>query len=161
VAVGEDFEAFYLSCRDRLAVQVAGLTGDRVEALDHVQEAFIQAWTRWDKVSRYDDPEAWVRRVACNRAISRWRRARRIVLRSQTSDGLHLDPEQHAVVAALAQLNQQEREAIVLHHLVGYSVEELARQLGAPAGTVKSRLSRGRVRLADLLGAEAVTSHER
>ncbi|MEO8887749.1 MAG: sigma-70 family RNA polymerase sigma factor [Jatrophihabitantaceae bacterium] len=149
-----DFDAFYLSCRDRLALQVAGFTGDGVEALDHVQEAFIQAWLRWDKVSGYDDPEAWVRRVACNRAVSRWRRARRLVLRATPEEWLHLDREQHAVIDALAGLNVKEREAIVLHHLVGYSVQEVAEQMHVPAGTVKSWLSRGRGRLAEVLRAD-------
>jgi RNA polymerase sigma-70 factor (ECF subfamily) len=149
-----DFDAFYLTSRDRLALQVAGFTGDAVEALDHVQEAFIQAWARWDKVSGYDDPEAWVRRVACNRAVSRWRRARRMVLRADADERLHLDPEQHAVIGALARLNAKEREAIVLHHLVGYSVDEVAEQLKVPTGTVKSWLSRGRARLAAMLRAE-------
>jgi len=156
-----DFDAFYLSSRDRLALHVAGFTGDPAEALDHVQEAFIQAWTRWDKVGSYDDPEGWVRRVACNRAISRWRRARRLILRAQSEDRLHLDPEQHAVIDALAQLNAREREAIVLHHLVGYSVDEVAEQLRVPSGTVKSWLSRGRSRLAELLRAEEAVGHER
>jgi RNA polymerase sigma-70 factor, ECF subfamily len=155
-----DFDAFYLTSRDRLALQVAGFTGDAVEAPDHVQEAFIQAWTRWDRVSGYDDPEAWVRRVACNRAVSRWRRARRMVLRATHEEQLHLDPEQHAVIDALAQLNAREREAIVLHHLVGYSVDEVAEHMRVPSGTVKSWLSRGRSRLAELLRAEEVTSRE-
>ncbi|MGH8960072.1 MAG: RNA polymerase sigma factor [Jatrophihabitantaceae bacterium] len=155
-----DFDAFYLSSRDRLALQVAGFTGDAAEALDHVQEAFIQAWARWDKVSGYDDPEAWVRRVACNRAVSRWRRARRVVLRATQDEQLHLDPEQHAVIEALALLGPREREAIVLHHLVGYSVEEVAEQLRVPSGTVKSWLSRGRARLAELLRAQQAVGHE-
>lgn len=155
-----DFDAFYLSSRDRLALQVAGFTGDAAEALDHVQEAFIQAWTHWDEVSGYDDPEGWVRRVACNRAVSRWRRARRLVLRATQQEQLHLDPDQHAVIDALAALNAREREAIVLHHLVGCSVQEVAQQMGVPAGTVKSWLSRGRSRLATLLRTEEVASHE-
>ena len=155
-----DFDAFYLSSRDRLALQVAGFTGDAAEALDHVQEAFIQAWARWDKVSGYDDPEAWVRRVACNRAVSRWRRARRVVLRATQDEQLHLDPEQHAVIDALALLGPREREAIVLHHLVGYSVEEVAEQLRVPSGTVKSWLSRGRARLAELLRAQEAVGRE-
>ena len=80
--MADDFDQFYLDSRDRLALQVAALTGDPAEAHDHVQEAFIRAWTQWDRISQYDDPEAWVRRVACNQAISRWRRARRLIVRA-------------------------------------------------------------------------------
>ena len=74
------FDAFYERARDRLAVQIAALTGDPAEAVDHVQEAFVRAWSRWGYVSGLDDPEGWVRRVAHNLAVSRWRRARRVVL---------------------------------------------------------------------------------
>ncbi len=70
-----DFDEFYLGCRDRVVLHVAALTGDPAEALDRVQEAFVKGWTRWDRISGYDDPEAWVRRVAYNHAVSGWRRS--------------------------------------------------------------------------------------
>jgi RNA polymerase sigma-70 factor (ECF subfamily) len=88
VADGEAFDSFYLASRDRLVLQVAALTGDPAEAPDHVQEAFARAWTRWDRIGACEDPEGWVRRVAVNQAVSRWRRARRVVLdRPRTSAG--------------------------------------------------------------------------
>jgi RNA polymerase sigma-70 factor (ECF subfamily) len=146
-----EFDAFYLAARDRLCVQVAALTGDPVEAGDHVQEAFIRAWSRWSYVSGLDDPEGWVRRVAHNLAVSRWRRARRVVLGRQPDTVAGWDDDQRAVIAALAALPRPQREAIVLHHLVGLSVAEIARDLGAPAGTVKSWLARGRRQLAAAL----------
>jgi RNA polymerase sigma-70 factor (ECF subfamily) len=146
--VDSDFDGFYLASRDRLVLQVAALTGDPAEAVDHVQEAFIRAWTRWDRISEYDDPEGWVRRVAVNQAVSRRRRARRVLLRPAADDQrIHLDPEQQSLIAALCRLSPREREAVVLHHLVGYSVEEIATELSVPTGTVKSWLSRGRARL--------------
>ena len=43
------------------------------ETQDLVQEAFIRAWKRWDRIRRYDDPVAWVRRVAWNLAMTRHR----------------------------------------------------------------------------------------
>ncbi|WP_375476870.1 SigE family RNA polymerase sigma factor [uncultured Jatrophihabitans sp.] len=150
----EAFDAFYARTRDRLAVQVAALTGDPVEALDHVQEAFIRAWGRWSRVGRLDDPEGWVRRVAHNLAVSRWRRARRTVLGDRPDGAVPgWDDDQGAVLAALAHLPRPEREAIVLHHLVGLSVAEIAAELRAPSGTVKSWLARGRARLATHLNA--------
>jgi RNA polymerase sigma-70 factor (ECF subfamily) len=96
-----------------------------------------------------------VRRVALNHAVSRWRRARRIVLRPAADDQrIHLDPEQQSVIAALRRLSSREREAVVLHHLIGYSVEEIATELSVPSGTVKSWLSRGRARLERELRAD-------
>ncbi len=152
-----EFDDFYLRVRDRLTVQIAALTGDPAEAGDHVQEAFVRAWTRWTYVSGLADPEGWVRRVAHNLAVSRWRRARRLVLGQRADTAVAWDDEQRAVVAALAGLPRQQREAIVLHHLVGLPVVEVARQLGAPVGTVKSWLSRGRRDLAVLLSPAEAT----
>jgi RNA polymerase sigma-70 factor (ECF subfamily) len=152
-----EFDEFYLRTRDRLTVQVAALTGDPTEAGDHVQEAFMRAWTRWTYVSVLDDPEGWVRRVAHNLAVSRWRRARRVVLGYRPDTSVEWDDEQRAVVAALADLPQQQREAIVLHHLVGLPVADVAEQMRAPVGTVKSWLSRGRQQLATLLEPSVAT----
>ncbi len=152
-----DFDEFYLGCRDRVVLHVAALTGDPVEALDHVQEAFVKAWTRWDRISCYDDPEAWVRRVAYHHAVSGWRRVRRLVLRAEADPNLpYFDADQLELFEALAQLPAREREAIVLHHLIGYSVDEIAGQLSAPSGTVKSWLSRGRAKLAAALATTEV-----
>jgi len=150
-----DFDAFYAASRDRLVVQVAALTGDPADAADHVQEAFVRAWSCWSRVGGLDDPEGWVRRVAHNLAVSRWRRARRLVLgglgdeRSTAWDDTQLD-----VLAALRTLPRREREAVALHHLADLSVEDVARELGAPVGSVKSWLSRGRARLGTVLRTE-------
>src|SRR5207249_3920186 len=122
-------------------------------------EAFVRAWTRWTYVGGLDDPEGWVRRVAYNLAVSRWRRARRLVFRAAAPDAVavDLDHEQRDVIEALRALPRGQREAIVLHHLVGLSVEEIANDLRAPAGTVKSWLARGRRHLAVALAASPAT----
>jgi RNA polymerase sigma-70 factor (ECF subfamily) len=154
-APDDSFDEFYRTSRDRLAVQIAALTGDTAEAMDHVQEAFIRAWARWDRVRGLDDPEGWVRRVAHNLAVSRWRRARRVVLRAHDEHRrIDFDEDQSDLIAALGTLPRTEREAIVLHHLAGLPVAEVALALGAPEGTVKSWLSRGRGRLAGQLRPE-------
>lgn len=147
------FDAFYEHARGRLAVQIAALTGDPTEAVDHVQEAFVRAWLRWGYVSRLDDPEGWVRRVAHNLAVSRWRRARRVALGRSPERVLEWDDDQREVVDVLRTLPRPQREAIVLHHLVGLSVDEVAAELHAPVGTVKSWLARGRAALARALTA--------
>lgn len=150
-----DFDAFYAASRDRLVVQVAALTGDPVEAADHVQEAFVRAWSRWSRVGDLDDPEGWVRRVAHNLAVSRWRRARRLVLGGLADEReTQWDETQLDVLAALRTLPRRERESIALHHLADLSVEQVAGELGAPVGSVKSWLSRGRARLGAVLSTE-------
>ena len=157
-----DFDEFYLGCRDRVVLHIAALIGDPAEALDHVQEAFVKAWTRWDRIADFDDPEAWVRRVAYHHAVSGWRRVRRLVLRSEPDPNVpYFDADQRELFEALAQLSAREREAVVLHHLVGYSVDEIATQLAAPSGTVKSWLSRGRAKLAAALSTPEVADELR
>jgi RNA polymerase sigma-70 factor (ECF subfamily) len=63
-----------------------------------------------------------------------------------------LSPDYLAIVAALRKISPGQRQAIVLRYLFALSVEEIARETGLPAGTVKARLSRGRQALAPLLG---------
>ena len=157
----DEFDSWYLGCRDRLVMQVAAVCGDRIEAMDFVQEAFVRAWSRWSRVGRYDDPEGWVRRVAVNLAIGRWRRARRVVLQSEVASSTwEISRDQDAAIAALATLPANERRAIVLHYLADLSVEDVAREMSAPAGTVKSWLSRGRAHLATRLSDDEEFSRD-
>ena len=127
-----------------------------------VQEAFCRALSRWRAVSRYDDPVAWVRRVAWNLALSKWRRTRTALtfLRKQRTTETQVDgpsPERVALLAALATLPDQQRRAVVLHYLADLSVAEVADREGVPEGTVKSWLHRARTALAAKLDAEGGT----
>jgi RNA polymerase sigma-70 factor (ECF subfamily) len=103
----------------------------------------------------YDNVEAWVRRVALNVAIGRWRRFRRHVT---FTDGPSLDDptgSEVAVLLALRQLPPPQRAALLLHHLVGLSVDDVAVELSAKTGTVKSWLHRGRASLEAQLRIQA------
>src|SRR5580704_2216523 len=71
---GSAFEQVYRSSYSTLVGQLFLLTADRAEAEDVVQEAFARLWGNWRELRGYDNHEAWVRRVAMNLAISRWRR---------------------------------------------------------------------------------------
>ena len=150
-----DFDAFYRAGAARLVRQLIPLVGSRAEAEDVVQEAYARAYARWSTVQRYDAPEAWVRTVALRLAVSRWRKSRNAVVawrrRAEATEVLGVGPETVALVAALKQLPEAQRVAIVLHHLMDLSVEQVAAEVGAPTGTVKARLSRGRAALAPLL----------
>jgi RNA polymerase sigma-70 factor (ECF subfamily) len=148
----DQFDELYRTSRDRLIVQIAAMSGDASEAKDFVQEAFIRAWAKWDHISTYDNPEAWIRRVAYHLAIGRWRRSRRVVLRPNVHhEHFEMPGEQAGVIDALQRIPASERRAIVLHHVCGLSVEEAAAELSAPVGTLKSWLVRGRAHLASQL----------
>lgn len=149
-----DFNAFYNAHFRVLALQLHAYAGDLTEAQDLVQEAFCRAYTRWDQVAGYDDPVAWVRRVAWNLATSRWRRQRRAaayLLRQREQHDPGPNPDRVAVVQALRTLPERQRRAVVLHHVADLSVAEIAAQEGVAEGTVKSWLHRGRIALAAVL----------
>lgn len=154
----DDFDSFYAATSRRLTHQMYAMTGNLADAQDCVQEAYARAWQRWGSVSSANDPEAWIRTVAWRIAASRWRKARNgaaaMVRNGPPEHGPPPSPDTVALVAALRQISEQQRRAIVLHHLVGMSVDEVARETGSPVGTVKARLSRGRAALAALLGEE-------
>ncbi|SHN26434.1 SigE family RNA polymerase sigma factor [Cryptosporangium aurantiacum] len=151
---GRDFGRFYGEHFAGLCKQLYAYHGDRAEAQDLVQEAFVRAWMRWATVSRYQDPAAWVRQVAWRLAVSRWRRTRTALAFAHRQREQHApppDPEHVTLVAALATLPENQRRAVVLHHLADLSVAEIAEQEGAAVGTVKSWLHRGRAALAGQL----------
>lgn len=150
------FTDLYASSFARLVGQVTVVTADREAAEEAVQEAFGRLWQGWESLGAYGNPEAWVRRVAINYAISGWRRRRRLRplddSGAMTSD--HDPGFRHEVEKALRTLPVKQRHALLLHHVMGLAVAEVAREMGAPEGTVKSWLSRGREALQRTLSKE-------
>ncbi len=158
-----DFTGFYHAHFADTVTLVYSFTADMPAAQDVAQEAFARAWQRWPDVSGYDNPLAWVRRVSINLANSRWRRlrtARSFLERQREEYEAELNPDHVAVVAALRKLPRNHREAIAMHYLADMPIDEVARHLDAPLGTVKSWLHRGRATLAESLVIElpAVTT---
>jgi RNA polymerase sigma-70 factor (ECF subfamily) len=161
---GAEFDDFYTASFERITGQVYAMIGNRDEAQECVQEAFVRAWAHRRKLDRAEHPEAWVRTTAYRLAVSRWRRTvrgRRPADRAVGPATQSAAPsEAHvALVAALKQLPEAQRQALVLHHIADLPVHDVAREVGAPEGTVKARLSRGRAALAALLADEEGLSH--
>jgi RNA polymerase sigma-70 factor, ECF subfamily len=151
----DGFAAFYAGSYRRLLGQLFAVTGDLAEAENVLQEAYARAFARWSRVGDYDLPEAWVRRVAINLAAmaerSLRRRARALLRLGPPPLVPELSPDLVDLRDALAALPLGQRQVIVLHHLVGLPVEEVARELRLAPGTVKSRLARGRAAMAGAL----------
>jgi RNA polymerase sigma-70 factor (ECF subfamily) len=158
----ETFDAFYAGSVRRLVSQLYAMTGNRAEAEDVVQEACARAWQRWDRVSRYGNPEAWVRTVAYRISVSSWRKTVNRGIAHRRDGGWdpapEISPDYVAIVAALRKISESQRRAIVLHHLVGLSVTEIARETGASPSAVKARLARGRQALSGYL-SDAAAGH--
>ena len=158
-----EFAEFYAASFGRLTGQLAAMIGDRAEAQDAVQEAFIRAWQHRGRLDRAASPEAWVRTTAWRIALSRWRR---------TESGLRLmrlragpspesvagpTPDRVAFESALRRAPAEQRRALVLYYLCDLTVAEIATETGAPEGTVKARLARGRAVMAPYLNENVVS----
>ncbi|MFC4784278.1 RNA polymerase sigma factor [Nocardioides sp. MAHUQ-72] len=151
-----EFDDFYNASFARITGQLYAMIGSRDEAEECVQEAFVRAWAHRRKLDRAEHPEAWVRTTAYRLAVSRWRRTtrgRRPADRAVGAATQSAPPsETHvALVTALRQLPEAQRQALVLHHIADLPVHQVAREVGVPEGTIKARLSRGRAALAALL----------
>jgi RNA polymerase sigma-70 factor (ECF subfamily) len=163
-----EFDEFYAASFRRVTAQVYAMIGDLDEAADCVQEAFARAWAHRRKLERAEYPEAWVRTTAHRLAISRWRR-RKVASRPADralSGPMHAPPVDESYVAlitALEQIPEAQRQALVLHHIADLPVHQVAAEVGVPEGTIKARLSRGRTALAALLaddnGLQGGVSH--
>lgn len=150
-----DFAGFYTATATRVVGYLYVVLGSVAEAEDAAQEAYTRAWLRWSKVRGYDDPEAWVRTVGFRVAMSSWRKTRNRLTAHRTSgaegSGVHvpeMSPDRLVVVEALRRIPAEQRRALVLFHMLGLTIAEIAEEIGAPEGTVKARLSRGRKALA-------------
>ncbi len=151
----DGFDEFYRGTRHRVLAYLYAAGGDLSEAQDAAQEAYARAWQRWSTVGTYDDPEAWVRTVGWRVLANRWRRlrARARAYRRHGPPAPAPAPSEDTVVlvAALRRLPAEQRRAIVLHHIGGLPVAEVAAETGVPVNTTKARLVRGRQALASLL----------
>jgi RNA polymerase sigma-70 factor, ECF subfamily len=154
-----DFEEFYTASYGRTVAMVAAVVGSRQEAEDVAQEAFARALARWPRLSGYELPEAWVRKVAVRIAIDSGRRLRRSLATAariaasrqpaaaEPADDLRFT----ALGAALLELPARERQVIALHYVADLPVEAIASEFGLPLGTVKTRLGAGRRHLEERL----------
>ena len=150
----QDLRDLYAASYARLVGTVGAVCGDRHEAEEAVQDAFVRLMGKWPTVSRYDDPEAWVRKVALRQVSNRRRKAlnglRAALRHGPPPDVPGPTPAGIDAERALAALPEQQRAVIVLHRL-GLGPDAIADALGVPAGTVKSRLARARAALAPML----------
>ena len=156
--VSADVSGLFHATYARLVVQLYAICGDQADAEDAAQEAFTKALRNQREFANLDHPDAWLRTVALNHLRNGWRhngtvrRLRGLVPGPQAD--LELGPDHVAIMAALSRLEPAHRQVMVLHYLADLSVAEIADTLGIAVGTVKSRLSRSRDRLAPLLTVE-------
>lgn len=165
------FGVLFSRHRQRLWAVALRTVGDPEEAADALQDALVSAFRRAESFRGDSAVTTWLHRIVVNACLDRLRRSkvraavplpdddhdygdRGAVLTADTADPAEeaeRDLLRSAVLGALAQLPVDQRAAIVLVDIEGHSVDEAAAILDCPAGTVKSRCSRGRARLLPLL----------
>jgi RNA polymerase sigma-70 factor, ECF subfamily len=142
------FEEFFAAEHARLFGALCLVTGDRSEAEEIVQDAFLRLWERWDRVASVDDIESYLFTTAMNVFRNRYRRAalavRRRLQPEVTVDALAAVEDRDVVVRALRGLAPEQRAAVVLTNYVGLTSEEAGKLLGMRAGTVRTLASRAR-----------------
>ncbi len=153
--------------RDRLWAVALRTLGDREEAADAVQDAFVSAYRAAHTFRGQSAVTTWLHRITVNACLDRARKAasrktapvddtERLEQLLEPHESASAPAERHDVqrqlVEALGTLPPDQRAALVLVDMQGYPVAEAARILGVPTGTVKSRCARGRARLLPLLG---------
>lgn len=151
------YEEFFADEYPRLVPMLHALTGDRGRAEDLAQEALARAHRDWHRISGFERPGAWSRRVAINLAANHARssrREKRALRRVDEPPPGQLSPADEQLWALVRELPDQQRAAVVLHYVDDLSVARVAEILEVGDGTVKTHLSRARAALARRL-AEA------
>jgi RNA polymerase sigma-70 factor (sigma-E family) len=155
-AGAEEFASFVMAREGALQRTAWLLTGDWALAQDLVQTALAKSWPRWDRITRRDDPEIYVRRVMLNTWMTwlrrSWRGERASVQVPETPAPGDLAADVAARLAArqlLAVLTDRQRTVLVLRIFDDLSEAQVAQVLDCAVGTVKSTMSQALAKLRD------------
>lgn len=159
VAAKPAFNQFYGQWYPRMVRLGLLMSGSFHTAEEVAQEAFIAAFREWDRVSGFDHPDVWVRRVVVNKARSRLRRVyaearARVRWAGGRRTAVELPESTDAFWREVRALPRRQAQSVVLHYSEGYSTEEIAELLGLAQSTVRVHLHRARATLAQGMGLE-------
>jgi RNA polymerase sigma factor (sigma-70 family) len=154
-----DFSAFFADEHRALFQALYFVTGNRADASELMQDAFLRLWERWDRIDRIDDPRAYLFRVALNgfrmRARAARRATRRLVPIASSSDPFDDVDLKEDLRRMLLDLSPRQRAALVLLDLYGYGSQDAARIMGIRPSTVRALASQGRSALRTSGGSDA------
>ena len=147
-----DFDDTFRRCFGPMVRSLAVAAGDREVAADCVQDAFMRAYVRWNRVSRLDDPVGWIRHVAVNRMRDHFRKLERGNrafgrLRHREPMVTEAPREPSGLAELLAELPAQQRVAAALFYVDDLSVSDIARTMRISEGAVKYHLHAARATL--------------
>jgi RNA polymerase sigma factor (sigma-70 family) len=145
------FGDFYGSRHQRLFTALCLVTGNRQEAEEIMQDAFLRLYERWDRVSSAEDLDGYLFRTAMNVFRNRYRRAlvaaRRVFTPEPPGNDFAAVEARDEVVRLLRCLQPRQRAAVVLTSLLDYSSEEAGRLLKIRASTVRALTTQARAQL--------------
>jgi RNA polymerase sigma factor (sigma-70 family) len=148
------FDDFFCREFNNVVRQVFYVLGEGDSAIEVAQEAFIRLYQKWPKVSRYEVPFAWVRKVAIRIAVkNRLRRYRELSvdeLPEVPSESIP-DSSYFDVRRAVMELPRAQKAAVMLYYFEDLPLEDVAQVIGCRKGTVKTHLARARTHLASVL----------
>jgi RNA polymerase sigma-70 factor (ECF subfamily) len=141
------FEDLFDAHRERLFQAMALLTGNRHEAEDIVQDAFVKILEHWDRVGTLDDPVGYLYRTAMNGFRSHFRRSK-VALKKQLMarerDELAVAERHLDLTQRLSRLTSKQRVALILTDLLEFTSEEAGEVMGMRSGAVRMQASRAR-----------------
>ena len=151
------FEERVRALEPKLYRTASAVLWNDADAADALQECILRAWRRLDSLREEERFDAWLTRILlnCCRDIQRQARRRPLPLDEALREGSHEAVPDTGLREALRALPTQYRLPLLLHHLDGYSLEEISRMLRLPISTLKGRLYEARRRLKALLDEEA------
>jgi len=142
------FETFYDDESLTLFRRLWLVTGNRAEAEELMQDAFLRVWERWERIDAMEDPVGYLYRTAMNLFRKRYRRSvlaiRRTVRLAPSRDDFADADDRETVRRVLSTLPPRQRAALVLTELLGFSPNEAGRALGVQASTIRSLSHQGR-----------------
>jgi RNA polymerase sigma factor (sigma-70 family) len=145
------FDEFFLDEHERLYRALFFVTGNRHDAEDLMQDAFLKLWERWSGIDEVDDVTAYLYRIALNGFRMRARRARtatrRAVFELSSSDPFADVELREDLRQMLLGLTRRQRSALVLTEILGYSSEQAGQIMGIRPTTVRVLASQGRAAL--------------
>jgi len=150
----EAFGALVDRWRTPLIGYLVGILGGRDDAEELAQDAFLRAWRKLPTVRDPACARAWLYRVARNLAMKRRKVLSTVALECDPPERPSLPGEEErlpGLLAAVARLGGNHREVVSRKHFAGQTIDQISRQLGIPAGTVRSRLSRAYAELREIL----------
>lgn len=143
-----DFSAFFAEEHREVFKALFFVTGNRADAAELMQDAFLKLWERWDRIDRIADLRGYLFRVALNgsrmRARAARRAARRLVAPASSTDPYGEIDLREDVRKMLLSLAPRQRVALALLDMYGYGSEEAARIMGIRPSTVRALASQGR-----------------